>query len=119
VRVLVISGAAVAIRALRRAGIDLAFERVDTPEAMGTALAEGTWDLVIAGYSMPRFNGLSARDGQLRIARTVTSLRSVNLMAFALGEIENSRVGCGLHSIVAHVSSVMSGFARAFGDKWR
>ena len=52
--------AELSIRALRRAGIDPTFERVDTPEAMRKALAEGTWDLVIADYSMPRFNGLAA-----------------------------------------------------------
>lgn len=48
------------VRALRHGGLDLTYERVDTPEAMGAALAQGTWDLVIADYSMPRFNGLAA-----------------------------------------------------------
>ena len=52
--------AELSIRALRRAGIDLTFQRVETPEAMRKALAEGTWDLVIADYSIPRFNGLAA-----------------------------------------------------------
>ena len=52
--------AELSIRALRRAGINLTFQRVETPEAMRKALAEGTWDLVIADYSMPRFNGLAA-----------------------------------------------------------
>jgi two-component system sensor histidine kinase/response regulator len=48
------------VRALRRGGRDLSYERVDTPEAMRAALANGSWDLVIADYSMPRFNGLAA-----------------------------------------------------------
>ncbi len=48
------------VRALRRGGCDLTYERVDTPEAMQAALREGAWDLVIADYSMPRFNGLAA-----------------------------------------------------------
>jgi two-component system sensor histidine kinase/response regulator len=52
--------AELSIRALRRAGINLTFQRVETPETMRKALAEGTWDLVIADYSMPRFNGLAA-----------------------------------------------------------
>ncbi|MGA8642757.1 response regulator [Candidatus Binatus sp.] len=52
--------AELSIRALRRAGIDLTFQRVQTPETMRKALAEGTWDLVISDYSMPRFNGLAA-----------------------------------------------------------
>ena len=48
------------VRALRRGGCDLSYERVDTPEAMQAALVDGNWDLVIADYSMPRFNGLAA-----------------------------------------------------------
>ena len=48
------------MRALRRGGFDPTYARVDTPEAMRAAFAQGTWDLVIADYSMPRFNGLAA-----------------------------------------------------------
>src|SRR2546423_1492407 len=45
---------------LERAGYETACHRVDTSEAMGAALAEKLWDLVIADYIMPRFNGLAA-----------------------------------------------------------
>jgi PAS domain S-box-containing protein len=48
------------VRALRRDGCELRYERVDTPEAMRAALVNGSWDLVIADYAMPRFNGLAA-----------------------------------------------------------
>ncbi len=48
------------VRTLRHGGLDLTYERVDTPEAMRAALAQADWDLVIADYSMPRFNGLAA-----------------------------------------------------------
>ena len=48
------------VRALRRAGVDPTYERVETPEAMDAALARGTWDLVISDYSMPHFSGLAA-----------------------------------------------------------
>jgi len=48
------------VRALRLGGCDLTYQRVDTPEAMQAALEGGHWDLVIADYSMPRFNGLAA-----------------------------------------------------------
>ncbi|MGA3229033.1 MAG: response regulator [Candidatus Binatus sp.] len=48
------------VRALRQGGCELTYERVDTPEAMQAALEGGHWDLVIADYSMPHFNGLAA-----------------------------------------------------------
>ena len=48
-------------RTLQRGGYELLdFLRVDTREAMQAALGERTWDVVIADYSMPRFDGLSA-----------------------------------------------------------
>jgi PAS domain S-box-containing protein len=47
-------------RVLRQSGFDLTYERVDTPEAMQAALEAGSWDLVTADFSMPRFSGLAA-----------------------------------------------------------
>jgi two-component system, sensor histidine kinase and response regulator len=47
-------------RALRRSGCELSFERVETPETMRAALLREKWDLVIADYSMPHFDGLAA-----------------------------------------------------------
>jgi len=49
-----------AVREFRRAGYDVIFERVDTADAVATALAKQTWDLVIADYSMPHFSGTAA-----------------------------------------------------------
>src|ERR1700722_6205138 len=54
--------AALLLRELKRGGYDLVFERVDTPEAMTTAIEGRTWDLVISDYSMPRFGAPAARD---------------------------------------------------------
>jgi two-component system NtrC family sensor kinase len=47
------------LRVLRRAGYDLTFERVDTIAALSTALDRQGWDVIIADYSLPEFNGLS------------------------------------------------------------
>ena len=47
-------------REIRRAGYDPVIERVDTAEAMGSALARGNWDVVIADHALPQFNGLAA-----------------------------------------------------------
>jgi PAS domain S-box-containing protein len=45
---------------LQRAGYDPVCHRVDTAAAMKTALQRQRWDLIIADYVMPRFNGLAA-----------------------------------------------------------
>jgi two-component system cell cycle sensor histidine kinase/response regulator CckA len=47
-------------RHLARAGYDLTFERVETPEAMRAALETRQWDVILCDYSMPHFNALSA-----------------------------------------------------------
>jgi PAS domain S-box-containing protein len=45
---------------LERSGYELTCQRVQTREAMKVALARERWDLVIADYVMPQFNGLEA-----------------------------------------------------------
>jgi PAS domain S-box-containing protein len=52
--------AALTIRQLKRADYEVTFERVETADAMLTALKEQAWDLVIADYSMPQFTGVAA-----------------------------------------------------------
>jgi two-component system, sensor histidine kinase and response regulator len=47
-------------RVLRRSGHQMEYARVDTADAMLGALKRQHWDIVIADYSMPRFNGLAA-----------------------------------------------------------
>lgn len=48
------------LRALQAGGYQPAPTRVDTPEAMRAALADGAWDLVISDFSMPKFSGPAA-----------------------------------------------------------
>jgi signal transduction histidine kinase/HPt (histidine-containing phosphotransfer) domain-containing protein len=45
---------------LRRSGYDVTAHRVYSPEGMAAALAGEPWDVVIADYSLPQFNGLAA-----------------------------------------------------------
>jgi len=52
--------AALVVRELTRAGYSVASQRVDAPEALATALTSQRWDLAIADYSMPKFNGAAA-----------------------------------------------------------
>ena len=45
---------------LRRGGFDVAWERVETVEAMRAALDRQPWDIVFSDYKMPCFSGLAA-----------------------------------------------------------
>ncbi len=64
IRVLVVEDSApdaeLMLRALREEGYAPAAERVDTPQAMATALETQSWDVIIADYVMPEFSGLDA-----------------------------------------------------------
>ncbi|MGZ9225203.1 MAG: response regulator, partial [Anaerolineales bacterium] len=48
------------LRELGRDGYEVEFERVETAEAMQSALAQKTWDLILSDYTMPKFNALKA-----------------------------------------------------------
>jgi signal transduction histidine kinase len=52
--------AAVLEAALGRAGYAPVCHRVETPEALSSALERQPWDLIIADYHLPRFDGLAA-----------------------------------------------------------
>ena len=45
---------------LERAGYEPQCERVESPQALSAALDRQNWDLVVADYIMPQFNGLAA-----------------------------------------------------------
>jgi PAS domain S-box-containing protein len=45
---------------LERVGYELIYERVENRHAMGAALDQNPWDLVLADYDLPDFNGLDA-----------------------------------------------------------
>jgi diguanylate cyclase (GGDEF)-like protein/PAS domain S-box-containing protein len=50
----------VLLNELRQGGYEPTHERVDTPAALGAALARGAWDVVISEYALPGFDGLAA-----------------------------------------------------------
>ncbi len=52
--------AALLVRELRRGGYDPEFTLVDTPKDFSAELERGSWKIIIADYSMPRFSGLEA-----------------------------------------------------------
>jgi PAS domain S-box-containing protein len=63
-RILIVEDSAddaeLAVRVLRQSGLDLTYERVETPETMRAALEARPWDVVLSDFSMPRFSGLDA-----------------------------------------------------------
>jgi PAS domain S-box-containing protein len=48
------------VRTLNDSGFAIAWERVETEEAMRAALDRQPWDIVLSDYKMPRFSGLAA-----------------------------------------------------------
>jgi CheY-like chemotaxis protein len=52
--------AALLLRELQRGGYDVAHERVDSPDALISALERQKWDLVVSDHSMPHFTGIDA-----------------------------------------------------------
>jgi signal transduction histidine kinase/CheY-like chemotaxis protein len=52
--------AALLVRELEKKGYDLTWARVDTREGMERALAQRSWDVVVADYTLPSFSGLAA-----------------------------------------------------------
>jgi signal transduction histidine kinase len=52
--------AAILLRELRRGGFTVTPTRVQTAEELEQALDEGPWDIIIADYALPRFDGLAA-----------------------------------------------------------
>ncbi|MGH7565763.1 MAG: HD domain-containing phosphohydrolase [Gemmatimonadota bacterium] len=52
--------AALVLHALRRGGFDVEHLRVETAEDLRDAIARGSWDIVIADYTLPAFTGPQA-----------------------------------------------------------
>ena len=48
------------VRELRRAGYDISFRKVDTPEEMRNALSKEEWDIILSDYVMPHFTTAEA-----------------------------------------------------------
>jgi len=73
--------AALVERELRQGGYDPRMERVETAEGLQRRLIEEAWDLIIADYVMPHFDGLRA----IQLARTHAPLTPVILISGKIG----------------------------------
>ena len=74
--------AALILRALRKGGYNPVHTRVESGEALQSALNEREWDLILSDYSMPGFNGLEA----LRMVKEHGSGQPFILVSGAVGE---------------------------------
>ncbi|MBV8881892.1 MAG: response regulator [Planctomycetaceae bacterium] len=48
------------VKDVKKAGYEVSFRRVDTPEKLEQALSAGSWDLAVCDYRMPGFGGAQA-----------------------------------------------------------
>ncbi len=55
-----VDDAELVIREIQLGGYEVEFERVETMDAMRSALADRAWDIIICDYTLPQFNGLQA-----------------------------------------------------------
>jgi signal transduction histidine kinase len=70
------------LHALRRGGFDPVHRRVQTAEAMRDALTGESWDVILADYRMPQFDGIKA----LRVAQEIDSDIPFILVSGIIGE---------------------------------
>ena len=80
------------LREIRKAGYEVTHERVDTAAGLEEALARGRWDVVLADYSMPHFDGLRA----LALARSRGHDGPFILVSGTIGEdvaVESMKAG--------------------------
>jgi phosphoserine phosphatase RsbU/P len=85
------------VRALRKEGLELDSERVDTAEAMEMAMAAGTWDVAISDCHMPGFTV----EGALAIWQKEGKGQPFIVVSGAIGEEEAvSLLKAGAHDFV-------------------
>jgi two-component system cell cycle sensor histidine kinase/response regulator CckA len=82
------------LRELSRGGYAVEYERVEVAEEMTRLLKQGSWDLVISDYSLPRFDALEA----LKILKTSGLDLPFIIVSGAIGEdIAVSAMRSGAH----------------------
>lgn len=94
------------VLALERGGYDPSVTCVQTAEAMNAALDAGSWDVVIADYSMPRFSGLGALDVLKRRGLDIPFL----LVSGTVGEevaVEAMKAGASDYLMKGHLTRLV------------
>ena len=98
-------------RELKRAGYDLFYERVETPDAMNKSLQEQEWDIVISDYVMPHFSGLDA----LHVLKEKDLDLPFIIVSGAIGEdiaVEAMRAGAHDYVLKGNLARLLPAVAR-------
>jgi two-component system cell cycle sensor histidine kinase/response regulator CckA len=98
------SDAELAVRVLGKGGYDVSATRVETPDAMRAALDDGPWDVVIADYRLPRFDG----PGALRVVQE----RGLDLPFLVVSGTVGEDVAVGMMKAGAHDYLMKDNLAR-------
>src|SRR6266567_8215346 len=103
------------VRELRKAEFVPDFVRVETPQALESALDAHTWDAVIADYSLPAFTGLDA----LRIIRSRGLDLPFILVSGVIGEekaVEAMKAGAHDYIMKRNYPRLAPALERELGD---
>jgi PAS domain S-box-containing protein len=103
------------VRLLRQGGYAPAFERVETADGLRSALHRGGWEVIISGYTMPRFSGLEALAITLQLASDVPFL----MVSGTVGEevaVESIKAGAADYLMKQNLIRFVPAVARALRD---
>jgi len=100
---------------LEHAGYAVAYERVETAEALAAALLRGPWDVVLSDYLLPAFNALDA----LKLCQQSGCDAPFIVVSGAIGEdaaVEVLKAGASDCVVKSRLSRLGSAIARGLGD---
>ncbi|MHB9022981.1 MAG: sensor histidine kinase [Armatimonadota bacterium] len=103
------------VEALRTGGFDPHYRRVETEPVFRAALAEESWDLLIADYVLPRFSGIAA----IRISREAGYDMPVIMVSGKVGEdtaVEAMRAGAQDYLLKGNLSRLVPAIRRELRD---
>jgi PAS domain S-box-containing protein len=99
------------VRTLRQADYEPTWERVETPEAMRTALERQPWDVILSDYKMPHFSGLAA----LRLLQEMEIDLPFIIVSGTIGEetaVEAMRAGAHDYLLKGNLTRLAPAIAR-------
>ena len=103
------------VHALQEGGFEVHSRRVDLEAAYRAALAEDSWDIILADYALPRFSGIAA----VRIARDLGMDLPIILVSGKAGEdtaVEAMRAGAQDYLLKSNLARLTPAITRELRD---